>query len=96
MIGITDVGKLDDSDFTIAVFKVIEDPQVWAFIATDPDEIRGLQTLFRSRLSSLLLLNEAGLTELRKRDSTINTLGQCNSADITKRQIVAPADDHER
>jgi len=93
VIGVTEVGKLGDSDFTIAVFEIVNNPQVCAFIATDPDEKQGLQDRFRSRFSSFLLLNEAGLAELRKRDSTIDVLGQCNSAEITKRQVVAPTGD---
>ena len=93
VIGLTDAGNLDDSDFTIAILKVINNPQVLAFISTDPNEKRSLQVRFQSRFGSFLLLNEAGLAELRKRDSTINAIGQCSSADITKKQFVAPAEE---
>jgi hypothetical protein len=93
VIGITDGGRLGDSDFTIAVFRVIDSQQVVAFAATDAGENRGLQVRLASEFSSFLLVSEAGLAELRRRDSSINPLGQCNSADITKRRIVAPPED---
>jgi hypothetical protein len=93
VIGVTDTGRLGDSDFTVAVFKVIDNPQVVAFAATDADEKRGLQTRFPSKFNSFLLVTEDGLAELRKRDFTIGTLGRCNSAGITRRRIVAPPED---
>jgi hypothetical protein len=96
VIGVTDDGRLCDSDFTVAVFRVIDSQRVVAFTAIDADERRGLQARFPSEFRSFLLVSDAGLAELRKRDSAIDTLGQCNSADITRRQIVAPADDQER
>jgi len=95
VIGITNAGNLGDSNFTIAVFKVINNSQVVAFVAIDPAEKRGLQARFQGSFGSFLLVNEAGFAELRKRDASINTLGHCNSADIAKRQIVAPAEDQE-
>jgi hypothetical protein len=94
VIGVTDTGRLAGSDYTVAVFKLINNPQVVAFAITDAQEKCGMKARFSSEFSSFLLVSEAGLAELRKRDSTIVTLGRYNSADITRRQIVAPPENY--
>lgn len=93
VIGVTDAGRIDNSDFTVRIFASINNPQVGAFVVSNPEEVRVLQTHFQCKCNSFLFVNEAGLAELQHHDNDIQTIGRFNSADITQRQIIFPVVD---
>jgi uncharacterized protein DUF2569 len=85
VIGITDAGTLGDSKLTPATLGAMRNPRVAAFVAADREDVRILQSRFNCELTSFLLLNDEGLSELRERDLNITPLGQIDSSEILHR-----------
>ncbi len=85
VIGITDAGTLGDSKLTPATLGAARNPRVAAFAAADLEDVRILQARFNSELTSFLLVNDEGLSELRERDLNITPLGQIDCAEILQR-----------
>jgi len=85
VIGITDKGTLGDSELTPATLGAVRNPRVSAFVATDLEDLRILQARFNSELTSFLLVNDEGLSELRERDLDVTPLGQIDATDLFQR-----------
>jgi hypothetical protein len=85
VIGITDKGTLDDSTLTPATLGDVRNPRVSAFVAADLEDVRVLQARFNSELTSFLLVNDEGLSELRECDLTVTPLGQVDETEILQR-----------
>jgi len=90
VIGVTDDGRLHNSEFTTQIFDAIGSARIAAILAEGPEDVRALRSRVGCDFTRFLLVNDEGLQELQKRDADVKPLGQFNSAEILRKTILSP------